>query len=122
MSSRYIQYRAIFEYPNPAYLPVLFEVKIEYSMGEQIIVEPDTSSSILPQDTAIYETRVINNTKKDDIIEISYKNFNEDWKIILTDTTGNPLTDTDNDGNPDTGLLSKNGGKKKLILKVHTSS
>lgn len=116
--SRYIQYRATFEYPNPAYLPVLFLVGIEYFGIEEIIVRPDREGAGFPGDTVPYTLNVINFTHLPDVVEISSVIDNPDWYHEVGDSLGNPLGDFDNDLSPDVGELDAYGDSTSLKVKV----
>lgn len=116
--SRYIQYQATFEYPNPAYLPVLFLVGIEYFGIEEIIVRPDREGAGFPGDTVPYTLNVINFTHLPDVVEISTVIDNPDWYHEVSDSVGNPLGDFDNDLSPDVGELDAYGDSTSLKVKV----
>ncbi len=118
LRSRYIQYRATFEYPNPAYLPVLFLVGIEYLIAEEIIVRPDRQGSGFPGDTVSYNLEVLNYTYLPDVIEISSVFDNLDWFHETNDSLGNPLGDFDTDLSPDVGELDAGGDSTRLLVKV----
>ena len=117
LNSRCIQYRATFEYPNPAYLPVLFLVGIEYTL-EGIIVRPDCSLQGVPLDTITTQLDVLNYTHNPDIVEISWTNGTAGWFHEVSDSLGNPLGDADSDGSPDVGVLPPEGGLNKLRVRI----
>jgi len=115
--SRFIQYRTTFTYKNPAHLPVLFEVQTSYR-DDFILVMPNQYGAGLPGDTLEYSLSVLNYTLLDDVIEISSTGQNPDWYYELEEISGNPLGDADDDGSPDAGLITANGGSSGLTLKV----
>jgi hypothetical protein len=57
LNSRYIQYRAILRYPNPASLPMLFEVRIDY--GQSISQDVGPTAILVPSGTLDSGTQVI---------------------------------------------------------------
>ncbi len=116
LQSRYIQYRATFEYPNPAHLPVLFLVGIEYTL-EAIIVRPDRWGAGFPGDTLTYELEVLNYTTLPDVVEISSVATQPTWFHEIRDSLGFPLGDADSDGSPDVGELGS-GDSTKLLARV----
>lgn len=117
LQSRYIQYRATFEYPNPAHLPVLFLVGIEYTL-EAIIVRPDRWGAGFPGDTITYELEVLNYTTLTDVVEISSVATQPTWFHETRDSLGFPLGDADSDGSPDVGELGPAGDSTKLLARV----
>jgi len=117
LQSRYIQYRPTFEYPNPAHLPVLFLVGIEYTL-EAIIVRPDRWGAGFPGDTITYELEVLNYTTLPDVVEISSVATQPTWFHEIRDSLGFPLGDADSDGSPDVGELGPAGDSTKLLARV----
>ena len=117
LQSQYIQYCATFEYPNPAHLPVLFLVGIEYVL-EAIIVRPDQDSAALPGETVTYQLNVINYTHDPDVVEISQTATQPTWSHQITDLSGLPLGDADSDGSPDVGEIGAEGDSTSILVHV----
>jgi uncharacterized membrane protein len=75
-----------------------------------ILVEPDTSSEILPNQTIDYYLRVINNGNARDSILLSLQSFHPSgWTTALLDTLGNPVNYV---------VVDPFGGMKRIILRV----
>ncbi len=121
----------------------LWEIKLENYDGDrtEIVEVDDQSGSILP----IYETKYQNfsnfsidqndvlslngNQGVDhpftvknlfltkDIINLATSGTNSNFSSIILNANGTPVSDTDGDGNPDTGFIDPNQGKD-FILRV----
>lgn len=74
-----------------------------------VLIEPDCSDSLLPQDTAHYNLTVTNLGNNHDVIDITYYGGNSDWYFVIEDANGFPLQDSDSDGKPDVGSIPPDG-------------
>ena len=111
LNSRYIQYKATFSYTNPAYFPVLFEIRITYPPG--IRVDPDRVVYADPGDTVDFYRSpdptdenewVISYTTVQDTANITIGRYTrKDWgePQLLRPGGTEPLTDHNGDGIPD---------------------
>jgi hypothetical protein len=98
LMSQYIQYRARMTYENPAYLPFLYEVRIELGPVVMIILEPDQADSTMPGQTIMYPVDVINVNIGNDTVDLDFQH-NTTWQIDFFDSTGvNPLIDNNGNG------------------------
>jgi len=101
LNSRYLQYQARLKYTNPAYLPYLYEVRIDYGPSTRLILEPNYADSTLPAYRIDYNIRVMNMGIGLDTVDLRYQH-NTNWQIGLFDSTGmNPLIDHNNNSIPD---------------------
>jgi hypothetical protein len=100
LASRYIQYKATLSYTNPAYLPVLYEVRITYPPG--IEVWPDQVKSAASPDTVEFTMWVANLGTLTDTVNMAITGGIPTWpKPGLFRTLLDSLTDTNGDGIPD---------------------
>ncbi|MBN2620338.1 VCBS repeat-containing protein [candidate division WOR-3 bacterium] len=116
LMSRYIQYRARLTYGNPAYLPFLYEVRIELGPVNMIILEPDQADSTLPGQSIAYPVDVININVGDDTIDLDYAQTLS-WQVGFFDSTGViPLVD--NNGNGFIDVIVDNNDTVGIIVTV----
>jgi archaellum component FlaG (FlaF/FlaG flagellin family) len=137
LMSQYIQYRAHLTYENPAYLPFLYEVRIELGPAVMILLEPDQADSTMPGQSISYPVDVINVNVGNDTIDLDYQHTMP-WQIGFFDSTGmNPLIDNNGNGfidvvvdsNDTVGIIvtvtppdSAQGGEIDSLTVVGTSS
>ncbi len=116
LNSRYLQYRARLTYTNPAYLPYLYEVMIEYNSLAQIIVEPDQTGSTYPGVEKRYYLSVINLGADFDTIDLTY-DHNQTWPVVLYDSSGsNVLIDHNNNSLVD--IITSSGDTVEIVLSI----
>jgi hypothetical protein len=78
LDAQYLQYQTKFTQVNPAYQPVLYEVRIQYGPYMQILVEPDCADSTLPAQPVQYSLDVINIDMGLDTVDLTYQH-NTTW-------------------------------------------
>jgi|GEM_PF-3243402 len=102
-----------------ASVPVDRDVRlVKFKWGKSIIVKPNHIRHATAGSHLTFNLDVLNCTKDSDVVEISAAGDNSDWIHEITDTSGNPLGDTDADGSPDVGLLHPDGGTARMLLNV----
>ncbi len=82
----------------------------------QVLIEPDRSDSGNCGDTVEYVLWVNNLGNAGDVIDLLI--VGGDFNYMLCDLPGNLLTDTDNDGLVDLGLVNGFGGCESLLVRV----
>ena len=103
--SKYLQYKALFKYTNPAYLPLLEEVRIYFSES-QIALFPSQQDSVLPGQEINYLFFIENNTLSSHVVDLQIQNSNPSFNTQLMDSSGDDvLRDFNNDGYQDVGLI-----------------
>jgi len=84
----------------------------------EISVYPDQEDSILGGESIDYYLWVKNNGNFEDVIDLTTLGTLPSWKGELLDLKGSPLSDTDQDGIPDIGLLKPYGDSAGFILRI----
>ncbi|MBN2619535.1 VCBS repeat-containing protein, partial [candidate division WOR-3 bacterium] len=116
LMSQYIQYRAHLTYGNPAYLPFLYEVRIELGPAVMILLEPDQADSTMPGQSIAYPVDVININIGNDTIDLDHLHTTT-WQIGFFDSTGvTPLID--NNGNGFIDVIVDNNDTVTIIVEV----
>ena len=80
-------------------------------------ITPDTTRATTLATPVNHPFTVTNSFLTPDIINLSLTGTAPNYTIQLLDGSSNPLSDTDNDGNPDTGIMAT-GATQNFILRV----
>jgi len=100
LRARYIQYKAHLTYTNPAYLPVLWEVRVEYGSGVGVEIMPSQVDTVLPGEVKDYGFDVTNLGDSIDVVDLLITDTLS-WSYSALDSVGNPLGDHNGNGYPD---------------------
>lgn len=88
---------------------------------QKISIEPERETSAKPGNTVSFLHTIKNLGNSSEIIELEGISL-QGWEISFWDENGsNPLSDTNGNGTPDTGILSK-GNSKNITVKVKVAS
>lgn len=91
----YLQYKIIFSYLKPTYVPKLEEISFNIltSPPSLLNIFPDTSSYVHPKDSVIYKVKAVYTGETNELVYLFTSNTHPGWFVKLTDTLGN-LIDT----------------------------
>ncbi|MEO0275445.1 MAG: hypothetical protein ABIM60_01500, partial [candidate division WOR-3 bacterium] len=91
----YLQYKIIFSYLKPTYVPKLEEISFNIltSPPSLLNIFPDTSSYVHPKDSVIYKVKAVYTGEANELVYLFTSNTHPGWFVKLTDTLGN-LIDT----------------------------
>ena len=117
LRSQYIQYQAHLTYTNPSYLPVLWEVRIDYGSSIGVEVMPNQADTVFPGELKSYLYDLANLGDSIDIIDLLVSDTLS-WTFALYDTLGNPLGDNNSNGLPDMVINSLDTSRFQIQVQV----
>lgn len=91
----YLQYRVLFTYQKPTYVPNLEEISFNILTSPPSLLKifPDTSFYVHPDDSVTYKIKAVYSGENQELVYLYTHGTHSGWNVKLTDTLGN-LIDT----------------------------